>query len=122
MAEEVHERGSRMREGLSEREERKNRRTKEELKQRKALKEYMEMLLSGKPDAETRKALREMGFRMCDINNAAALNMALFDKAMNGDSTAYKTIRDLVGESADKMNEETLAKAAALLEGVDSAF
>lgn len=91
-------------------------------RKRKALKEYMEILLECKPDGRAVGKLKRMGIAEDDMNAALAINMAMVKEAMAGNVAAFKEIRDLIGEAGEKTDLNALDKAKEILGGVESAF
>lgn len=71
----------------------------ENQRRRKSLRENMDILL-GLPikNPEDYNSAIEIGVDPEDTDNAMLLTIALFGKAKSGDVSAYKEIRDLIGE------------------------
>lgn len=83
-------------------------------RQRKTLRETMNMLLSlPVTDAKEFNKLTNMGVDIEGLDNSLLLVLALFNKAKSGDVAAFKEIRDLIGEAAD---DTKLTKLDELLE------
>lgn len=76
-------------------------------KQRKAMKEQMELLLSLPVKSEEHKAFMEtIGVDTENMDNQMMLMVSIFNKAMNGDLEAAKFCRDTVGEKpTDKVEQ-----------------
>lgn len=90
-------------------------------KQRKALKETLNVLLS-LPVKNTKdwNALSKMGFDPDEgFDNSMLVVLGLFQKAKLGDVNAIRELRNIIGEET---TSETLLEAKRLLGGVDSAF
>lgn len=68
-------------------------------KERKAIKEQLEMLL-GLPlkDKNAKAKLKKIGINADEINNQMAMVISIYQKALKGDVSAFKEIRDTVGE------------------------
>lgn len=74
-------------------------------RQRKTLKENMNLLLNlDVTSARDFNKLTAMGIPVGDIDNAMLLTAAMFKKAASGDVAAYKEIRDLIGEGTANEN------------------
>jgi len=84
-------------------------------RQRKTLKDNMNMLL-GMDVTGTRdfNKLTAMGIPVEEIDNAMLLTAALFQRAKSGDVAAYKEIRDLIGEGAPNENGDLTELIAGL--------
>ena len=68
-------------------------------KQKKAMREQMELLLSlPNKDAKTKKQLKAMGIDTSNIDNQMALILSMYKKAISGDVQAAAFIRDSMGE------------------------
>ena len=69
-------------------------------RQRKAMKEQMEMLLT-LPFKQTKqlKFIKELGISEEEIDNQMALIVAMYGKALKGDVQAFNTIRELTQDS-----------------------
>lgn len=69
-------------------------------KRRKMLKEQLEILLSMPlNDEEIKEQIKDLGIISDDeMNNQMAIVIALYVKALNGDTKAFEIIRDTVGE------------------------
>ncbi|MDL2293199.1 hypothetical protein LJC60_01055 [Ruminococcaceae bacterium OttesenSCG-928-D13] len=91
-------------------------------RQRKALKDLMEIILQCEPDKRTVNKMLRMGLDSEDLIVAAALDIALVQEGLKGNVSAFKEIRDLIGEAGDQTDANALAKARELLGGVKSAF
>ena len=68
-------------------------------RQRKAMREQMEMLLTlPLKDQKIINKFKQIGIDTNDMNNQMALIMATYQKALRGDMQAMNVIRELVGE------------------------
>lgn len=68
-------------------------------RQRKAMREQMEMLLTlPLKDQKIINKFKQIGVDTSDMNNQMALIMATYQKALRGDMQAMNVIRELVGE------------------------
>ena len=69
-------------------------------RQRKAMKEQMEMLLT-LPFKQTKqlKFIKELGISEEEIDNQMALIVAMYGKALKGDVQAFNTIREVTQDS-----------------------
>lgn len=68
-------------------------------KEKKMIKEQLNLLLSlPLKDKKTKSKIEKMGIDGEDIDNQMALVIAMWQKAMTGDVSAFNTIRDTVGE------------------------
>lgn len=69
-------------------------------RQRKAMKEQMEMLLT-LPFKQTKqlKFIKELGINEEEIDNQMALIVAMYGKALKGDVQAFNTIREVTQDS-----------------------
>lgn len=76
-------------------------------RQRKAMKEQMEMLLS-LPFKQTKQLnfIKELGIESKDIDNQMALLVALYGKALKGDVQAFNTIREVAQDSQTIKKED----------------
>lgn len=83
--------------------------TQENARKKKQLKEYMEMLLELEvKDTDTWNKLAAKGIPVKEINNKMLLVTALFDKAIvTGDVQAFKEIRGLIGEDVEQQSKDT---------------
>lgn len=88
-------------------------------KRRKALREYMEGMLLMVPGDKAVAWLEELGLKAEEINFAHALVGSLLQKAVDGDVSAFKEVRDLLGERGDTREEDLLKRADELLGGAD---
>lgn len=69
-------------------------------RQRKAMKEQMEMLLTLPfKQTEQLKFIEELGLNKNEIDNQMALIVALYGKALKGDVQAFNTIREVTQDS-----------------------
>lgn len=68
-------------------------------RERKALRENLEMLLTlPVQNDKLKKKIEELGIVDDDINNEMAITIALFNEALHGNTKAYELIRDTIGE------------------------
>ena len=82
--------------------------TNAKLKQRKAMKEQMEMLLSLPLKNDRAKAkFKELGVDSVDMNNQMALIVATYQKALKGDMQAMNVVRELIGERVQQVEINT---------------
>lgn len=77
-------------------------------RERKAMKEQMEMLLSLPLKNDRAKAkFKELGVDTNDMNNQMALIVATYQKALKGDMQAMNVVRELVGERVQQVEINT---------------
>lgn len=97
----------RTREQHSEDSRRAGKKSGEVRRQRKAMKEQMEMLLT-LPFKQTKqlKFMKELGLNENEIDNQMALIVALYGKALKGDVQAFNTIREVTQDSQITNKEE----------------
>lgn len=77
-------------------------------KQRKAMKEQMEMLLSlPLKDSAIKGKFKKLGIDTGDMNNQMALMVAMYQKALKGDTSAMNIIREVIGERVQQVSIET---------------
>ena len=90
----------RTREQHSEDSRRAGKKSGEVRRQRKAMKEQMEMLLT-LPFKQTKqlKFIKELGISEEEIDNQMALIVAMYGKALKGDVQAFNTIREVTQDS-----------------------
>lgn len=76
-------------------------------RQRKAMKEQMEMLLS-LPFKQQKQLnfMKDLGIRENEIDNQMALIVAMYGKALKGDVQAFNTIREVVQDEQVTNNED----------------
>lgn len=68
-------------------------------KERKAIKEQLEMLLElPLKDKNTKSKIKKLGINADDLNNQMAMVISIYQKALKGDVNAFKEIRDTIGE------------------------
>ena len=68
-------------------------------RERKAMREQLEMLLNlPLKNEKSKEQIKKLGIKNTDINNQMAITIALFQKALSGDAKAYELIRDTLGE------------------------
>ncbi len=88
-------------------------------KKRKALRDCMEILLSLPPDADESEALSQAGLSPRNMNKAMFMALSMYQKALKGDVSAFREIRDLIGEKeAGEINRDIVI----LLEGETKDF
>ncbi|MDO4378965.1 MAG: KGG domain-containing protein [Erysipelotrichia bacterium] len=74
-------------------------RSAEVKRQRKAMREQMECLLSLPiKDKKITAKFKQLGLKADDMNNQMALIVATYQKALKGDMQAMNVVRELVGE------------------------
>lgn len=82
----------------------------EQVKQRKAMKEQLEMLLSLPASASEQKRLAKLGINADNMDNQMLMLVAMFQKVLSGakgDVQAFLALRDTVGEKpTDKVQVE----------------
>lgn len=80
----------------------------ENLHRKKRLSEVLDTLLSlPVNDPAVRKLIKELGFDDEELDNKTAINVALFQEALKGNTKAYELIRDTLGEKpTDKLSIE----------------
>lgn len=86
--------------------------------QRKALREYLERMLMLEPSEEFAELLEKMGLEEKEQHNASALVGMVLNKALGGDLSSFKEIRDLLGERGGTGDDELLQRAEEILNGV----
>ena len=76
-------------------------------RQRKAMKEQMEMLLS-LPFKQQKQLnfMKDLGIEENNIDNQMALIVAIYGKALKGDVQAFNTIREVVQDEKKIENED----------------
>lgn len=68
-------------------------------RERKAMREQMEMLLKLPPiNAQAKQKIKELGIDEKEIDNQMLLMVTIFNKAMKGDIQAVNVVRELIGE------------------------
>lgn len=68
-------------------------------KERKAIKEQLEMLLElPLKDKNAKTKIKKLGINVDDLNNQMAMVISIYQKALKGDVNAFKEIRDTIGE------------------------
>lgn len=77
-------------------------------RQRKTLKEQLELLLSlPVKDEQTRDYIASLGIDPDTIDNATALTLSMYQEGLKGNTKAYELIRDTLGEKpSDKLELE----------------
>ena len=72
-------------------------------RQRKAMKEQMEMLLS--LPYKKQSEIEELGIDKENIDNQMAIIVAMYKKALNGDVQAFNTIREVTQDNQNPNSE-----------------
>ena len=68
-------------------------------RQRKTLKEQLELLLSlPVKDEQTRDYIASLGIDPDTIDNATALTLSMYQEGLKGNTKAFELIRDTIGE------------------------
>lgn len=68
-------------------------------RERKAMKEQLEILLKlPLKNEKLKKQIADLGVNKSDIDNQMAMTIALYQEAMRGNTKAYELIRDTIGE------------------------
>lgn len=68
-------------------------------RERKAMKEQLEILLKMPlKNEKLKQQIADLGFKTKDIDNQMAMTIALYQEALKGNVKAYETIRDTIGE------------------------
>lgn len=81
-------------------------RSAEVRRQRKAMKEQMEMLLSMPFKQEQQlEFIKSLGIKTDDIDNQMALIVSMYGKALKGDVQAFKEIREVVQDNNNQNKE-----------------
>ena len=77
-------------------------------RQRRTLKEQMELLLSlPVKDESTKTFIESLGIDADKIDNATAITLSMYQEALKGNTKAYELIRDTLGEKpTDKLTIE----------------
>lgn len=71
---------------------------------RKTLRENMELLLSLPVSDRQKGKLKNLGIEEVDMDNRMLVTAALFQRAVAGDVSAIKELRNLVGEDLQQYN------------------
>ena len=91
-------------------------------KERKAMKEQMEMLLTlPVKSSKTKEVLKKLGIKSTEMNNQMALIVALYQTALKGGKnsvTAFNTIMEMTEEKEKATGKETLEKLDEVLKGL----
>ena len=91
-------------------------------KERKAMKEQMEMLLTlPVKSSKTKEVLKKLGIKSTEMNNQMALIVALYQTALKGGKnsvTAFNTIMEMTEEKEKETGKETLEKLDEVLKGL----
>lgn len=78
-------------------------------RQRKAMKEQMEMLLALPfKQEEQLKFMKDLGIEENEIDNQMALIVAMYGKALKGDVQAFNTIREVVKDEQTVKDEDRI--------------
>ncbi|MFR7544550.1 MAG: hypothetical protein ACLUWN_01180 [Clostridia bacterium] len=78
-------------------------------RQRKAMKEQMEMLLSLPfKQSESLEFMKDLGIEEDNLDNQMALIVAMYGKALKGDVQAFNTIREVVQDEKTVKDEEKI--------------
>lgn len=73
-------------------------------RQRKAMREQMECLLSlPLKDKKVVAKFKQIGLKGDNMNNQMALIVAMYQKALKGDTQAFNAIREVVGERVQEI-------------------
>lgn len=89
-------------------------------RERKALKEQLEMFLSlPLKNEEAKEKLANLGLDVETIDNQMAMNFALFQRAIKGDTKAYELIRDTIGEKPKENINIENSQATKVLESIN---
>lgn len=76
-------------------------------RQRKAMKEQMEMLLSLPfKQSESLEFMKDLGIEEDNLDNQMALIVAMYGKALKGDVQAFNTIREVVQDEKTVKDED----------------
>ena len=77
-------------------------------RQRRTLKEQIELLLSlPVKDESTKTFIESLGIDADKIDNATAITLSMYQEALKGNTKAYELIRDTLGEKpTDKLTIE----------------
>lgn len=68
-------------------------------RERKVMREQMEMLLKLPPiNAQAKQKIKELGIDEKEIDNQMLLMVTIFNKAIKGDIQAVNVVRELIGE------------------------
>ena len=69
-------------------------------REKKLMREQLNMLLNLPiKSTKTKEQLKELGIEDSEMNNQMALLIAMYQKAVKGDVSAFNTLRDTSGES-----------------------
>lgn len=75
-------------------------------KERKLIKDNIELLLSLPiKSKKTKEQLAELGIDDTEMNNQMALVIAMYQKALKGDVSAFNTLRDTIGQKPVEVQE-----------------
>lgn len=89
-------------------------------RERRALKEQLEMFLSlPLKNEEIKEQLANLGLNTNEIDNQMAINLALCQKALKGDTKAYELIRDTIGEKPKENINIKNAQATNILKSIN---
>lgn len=75
-------------------------------RRKRTTKELLEMILSKQTDnSKMRKLLQELGYKQDEITNDLAMNFSMVNKVISkGDSKAYNTIQNILGELKEQVS------------------
>lgn len=75
-------------------------------KEKKLIKDNIELLLSLPiKNAKTKEQLKQLGIDDNEMNNQMALVIAMYQKAIKGDVSAFNTLRDTLGQKPVEKTE-----------------
>ena len=75
-------------------------------KQKKLIKDNIELLLSLPiKNAKTKEQLKQLGIDDNEMNNQMAMVIAMYQKAIKGDVSAFNTLRDTLGQKPIERTE-----------------
>lgn len=77
-------------------------------REKKMIKDNIELLLSLPiKNAKTKEQLKQLGIDDNEMNNQMALVIAMYQKALKGDVSAFNTLRDTIGQKPIEKVETT---------------
>ena len=94
-------------------------------RQRKAMKEQMELLLSMPfKNKELKEKFKKVGINTSGMDNQMAMLVAMFQSALNGNTQGFNAIREVVGERVQEIKinasiDEKVKELNDLLEKLD---
>ena len=94
-------------------------------RQRKAMKEQMELLLSMPfKNKEMKEKFKKVGINTSGMDNQMAMLVAMFQSALNGNTQGFNAIREVVGERVQEIKinasiDEKVKELNDLLEKLD---